>query len=70
MYIYLMKMFYLIKYKVKSEEKMKALPGIKIGSKSYFVDERLNELRNCKNPNDTEKMEGSTEFYVQYFGVK
>lgn len=46
------------------------LPIIKIGGKKYYVDERLNELRNIKNPNDREKMEGSAEFYVKAFGVK
>jgi hypothetical protein len=46
------------------------LPVVKIGGKKYYVDERLNELRNVKNPHDREKMEGSAEFYVRHFGVK
>lgn len=50
---------------------MKALPKVKLGDgKTYFVDERLNELRNVKDFNDVEKMEGSAEFYVRHFGVK
>ena len=49
---------------------MKALPKIKLGKKIYFVDARLNELRNIKNPHNIEKMEGSEEFYVAHFGVK
>jgi hypothetical protein len=49
---------------------MKALPIVKIGRKTYFVDARLNELRNTKNPNDSEKMEGSEEFYINNFGVQ
>ena len=44
------------------------LPVVKIGRKKYFVDERLNELRNVKNPADREKMEGSAAFYVKTFG--
>lgn len=47
-----------------------ALPIIKIGNKRYYVDERLNELRNVSNPSDREKMEGSKEFYIATFGVK
>jgi hypothetical protein len=49
---------------------MKALPRIKLDRKIYFVDARLNELRNVKDPNDTEKMEGSEELYLQHFRVK
>lgn len=48
---------------------MNALPKIKINKKIYFVDERLNELRNIKDPNDFEKMEGSKEFYIKYFSI-
>ena len=47
---------------------MSQLPVIKIGRKQYFVDERLNELRNVRNPHDREKMEGSAEFYIRTFG--
>jgi len=46
------------------------LPIVKIGDTYYFVDARLNELRNVKNPNDREKMEGSEEFYIKTFGVE
>jgi len=49
---------------------MRRLPIIKIGRKKYFVDERLNELRNIKNPHDREKMEGSLKFYIKNFGIK
>jgi len=64
--------------KVKSPEEFhsafgggsRPLPVVKIGGKKYYVDERLNELRNVKNPHDREKMEGSAEFYVRHFGVK
>ena len=46
------------------------LPKVKIGRKTYFVDSRLNELRNTKNPSDSEKMEASEDFYVKEFGEK
>ena len=36
---------------------MNALPTLKIGSKTYYIDERLDELRNVKNPNDKESIE-------------
>jgi hypothetical protein len=49
---------------------MKALPKIKIAGKTYYVDARLNELRNVSNPHDIEKMEGSAEFYIQHFKIK
>lgn len=34
-----------------------ALPICQIGKKCYFVDERLQELRNVRNPNDVESIE-------------
>lgn len=49
---------------------MGKLPVVKIGNKKYYVDSRLNELRNVKNPHDREKMEGSEDFYVSTFGIK
>lgn len=50
---------------------MRALPVVKLGRKKYFVDERLNELRNINNPHDKESMEGSSEkWFVEMFGVK
>jgi hypothetical protein len=49
---------------------MKELPKIKIGRKTYFVDARLNELRNVNNPQDSEKMEGSEEFYLKTFKAR
>jgi len=36
---------------------MGALPVVKIGSKHYFVDKRLNELRNINDPSDKESIE-------------
>lgn len=36
---------------------MRRLPIVKIGRKFYFVDERLKELRNIKNPFDKESIE-------------
>ena len=47
---------------------MLALPIIKLGRKRYFVDARLNELRNIRNPYDIESMAGSEEFYIRHFG--
>lgn len=47
---------------------MRELPKIKIGRKTYFVDERLNEIRNVNNPHDSEKLEGSAEFYIKMWG--
>ena len=47
---------------------VRMLPIIKLGSKRYFVDTRLNELRNVVNPHDTESMGGSEEFYIRHFG--
>ena len=49
---------------------MKQLPVIKIEDKYYFVDERLNELRNVKDPHDREKMEGDAELYLNLFKIK
>lgn len=47
---------------------MTALKKVKIGNKVYFIDARLNELRNVKNFMDSEKMEGSEETYLNLFG--
>ena len=44
------------------------LPIIQLGRKRYFVDARLNQLRNIHNPHDVEKMGGSEEFYIRHFG--
>lgn len=30
------------------------LPIIQIGNKKYYIDKRLNQIRNIKNPNDYE----------------
>jgi len=32
------------------------LPKIKLGRKTFFVDERLGEIRNIKNPHDAESI--------------
>jgi len=32
------------------------LPKIKIGKKTFFIDERLGEIRNIKNPSDAESV--------------
>lgn len=32
------------------------LKTVKIGRKTYFVDERLQEIRNIKDPNDAESV--------------
>ena len=47
---------------------MTALKKVKIGRKIYFIDSRLNELRNVNDFFDREKMEGSEEFYLKLFG--
>jgi len=48
---------------------VRMLPIIRLGkSKRYFVDARLNQLRNIHNPHDTESMGGSEEFYIRHFG--
>lgn len=51
------------------ENRHGALPKVKIGNKVYFLDERLNEMRNINDFTDVEKMEGSKEFYLKHFGV-
>lgn len=61
------KHIYKTKHKFKLFGHMRQLPIVKIGKKKYFVDARLNELRNINNPGDSEKMEGSEEFYVKNF---
>jgi hypothetical protein len=35
---------------------MRQLPIIKIGRKKYYLDEKLNEMRNINNPHDSESM--------------
>lgn len=47
---------------------VKALKMVKIGKKVYFIDKRLNELRNIKDFTDKEKMESTEEFYINLFG--
>jgi len=56
--------------KEMQESGVRQLPVVRIGKKDYFVDERLNELRNIKDPNDREKMEGSEAFYTKLYGRK
>lgn len=43
---------------------VRALPRIKLGRKEYFVDERLGEMRNVKDPFDRETI----ELYYYYKG--
>ena len=49
---------------------MRQLPIVKIGDILYFVDAKLNELREVNNPHNIEKMEGSEEFYINNFSIK
>jgi len=46
---------------------VRELPRVKIGRKVYFVDERLGELRNIKNPNDRESIELAYAESVRWF---
>ena len=45
------------------------LPRVRIGRKTYFLDARLNEIRNVNNPHDREKLEGSPEYYLRNWGI-
>lgn len=47
---------------------MRQLPVIKIGETKYFVDARLNQLREVGDPGAVEKMEASEAWYVKNFG--
>lgn len=47
---------------------VRQLPIIKIGKKSYYVDQRLNEIRNVKNPNDRKAI--SPELIASLFKTK
>jgi hypothetical protein len=40
---------------------MSALPTITISGKTYFVDKRLAELRNTKNPNESLTIDDAVE---------
>lgn len=42
---------------------MHQLPTIKIDDKTYYVDQRLNELRNVNDFNDRESMNGMSEMF-------
>lgn len=46
---------------------MKQLPKVRIGKKTYIIDERLNELRNTKNPNDKESIELAYYYKGEWF---
>jgi len=54
----------------KQEENsgVRQLPIIQIGIKSYFVDQRLNEIRNVKNSYDRKVI--SPELIVSWFKNK
>lgn len=55
----------------EGSDEMGQLPIINIGRKRYFLDERLNEMRNVKDPNDRESMEGSdAAFWEGIWGEK
>jgi hypothetical protein len=45
---------------------MSELPKIKIGRKTYYIDTKLQELRNIKNPHDTEPL---TEMELYFMRV-
>jgi len=45
--------------------KARQLPAVTIGGKKYFVDVRLNELRNVSNPHDKESAEGMSVAFWQ-----
>lgn len=48
---------------------MGELPKVKIGRKTYYLDERLDEMRNVRDPHDRESMEGgSVDLYMELFG--
>jgi hypothetical protein len=54
--------------KEKKNSGVRQLPIIQIGRKSYFVDQRLNEIRNIKNPHD--KKDISPELIVLWLKNK
>lgn len=41
------------------------LPTVQIGGKEYFVDERLNELRNVNNPHDRKPIDEAYDEFVE-----
>jgi len=43
------------------------LPRVKIGKKTYYIDERLGELRNVDNPNDRESIELAYAYRDKWF---
>lgn len=45
---------------------MSELPKVKIGKKTYYVDERLGQLRNVDNPHDFREICGSYWYYGKY----
>lgn len=50
---------------------MRELPKLRIYDKEYFLDERLNEMRNVSDPLDTESMEGmSSQWWLDTLGGK
>ena len=46
---------------------MNQLKRVRIGTKTYWIDERLNELRNIKNPDDTESIELAYAYRREWF---
>jgi len=45
---------------------MRALPTVKVEGKTYFLDERLMELRNVVNPHDRVPLK---DYHLYYFRV-
>jgi len=48
-------------------EKSGILPRVKIGKKTYYIDERVGELRNLDNPNDRESIELAYAYRNKWF---
>jgi hypothetical protein len=46
------------------------LPKVKIGNKTYFIDERLNELRNIKDFMDKESIELAYAYREKWFWMR
>ncbi len=49
---------------------VRKLPEIKIGNKKYYIDKRLGEIRNVKNPHDAETVSQEVIDYWLKHGIK
>jgi len=49
---------------------VKALSKIKIGNKTYYIDKKLGEIRNVKNPHDAETVSPEVIDYWLKHNVK